>query len=184
MEKTHRLNELKTAVLEDGVCSWTCISDEAFSRYEYTLTVTYMAILMSFLPLISLIIMIFTNSFSWGGLLSILGFFLLFMLFFAAITSIQKSRESVRIVTFRMNNNTILMSDIPTGSYGYKNQYRDRTTATVRFKKIRYAEPQPDHRRIILSQGFLNHIILLPEADFDPICEFILQRIDEAGRPD
>ena len=182
MERPHHLNELKTAVLEDGVCSWTCISDDAFSRYEYIMNLSFMAVTISFLPLVVLIIMIFTSGFSWIVLLSCLGFAVLFMLLFAALTWIQHRAESARVVSFRMNNDKIMMSDRPAGSYAY-NRHRMSSSATVPFRKVRRAEPQPDLSRIILSRGILNHIILVPEDDFGPISEFILQRIDEAGRP-
>ena len=183
MEKSHRLNELKSAVLEDGVCSWTGITDEVFSHYEYMVNIRAIVFIMLGIFFFFLFSAIIAGNYSWSVLLFFLGIVVLFALLFIFFTQIRIRKESAKVVIFRMNNDEIDISGVPDNSYHYKNRNWSAISSCVRFKKVDSAELQPEHNRIILSQGALKHVILVPEADFGPISEFILQRIDEAGRP-
>jgi hypothetical protein len=183
MEKSHRLNELKSADLEDGVCSWTSITDEVFTRYEYSVNIRAIVFITLGLLFFLLISAIIAGKFSSSDLLYIFGIDILFALLFVLFTNIRFHKESAKIVIFRMDNDKIDISGVPDNSYHYKTRNWSAISSCVRFKKVDSAELQPEHSRIILSQGTLKHVILIPEDDFGPISEFIIQRIDEAGRP-
>ena len=159
------MTELKEVTFADGAYSWSCSIDEAYKQYEYLRSVKLCAGILFGASLAVFLGMAACRDFS-GIFLLVISYAVIMLLVSGIAKAILKSPRR-RVQRFRMTDDMIQI-DI------------GKSAICVDFRSVRSTEAEPFH--VTLYTCFSQPVICIPEADYEPVRDLILRRIEDCSR--